>query len=165
MFKKRKWIIISILAAAIVVAVGVMGGAAYAKSNTAAAAAPTNPQKVLAEKVAAILGLDAAKVEAAITQAQKEINTERAAERLAAEEARIDQMVKDGKLTEDQAAKLKAWLESKPDVAMPNFDGNGGFGPGNCGPRGPGWQRGFNRGFGPGFDPDSTAIPTPTTTN
>ena len=34
MFKKKKWLIVSILAAAVVVAMGAMGVSAYAKSNS-----------------------------------------------------------------------------------------------------------------------------------
>jgi hypothetical protein len=133
-----------------------------------ASTAQTDPQKVLADKVAAILGLDKAEVEAAFTQAQKEINTERAAERLTAEKARIDQMVTDGKLTADQAGKLKTWLESRPNVAIPGFGEYGGFDRG-CGPVGP---RGFGRGnMRPGFgpfspeSPDATPAPSTTATN
>jgi hypothetical protein len=162
MFKKRKWIIISILAAAIIVAVGV-GGAVYAKSNSiAATTTQTDPQKVFADKVAAILGADNATVEAAFTQAEKEMATERSAAILKAEEARIDQMVTDSKLTADQAAKMKTWLESKPDVNVPGLgiQGSGklgGFGRANCGPGG-------MRGFGRGLPPGNGAAPTPTAT-
>jgi len=171
MFKKRKWIIISVLAAALVVAVGVMGGAAYAKSNTAAATVQTDPQKVLADKVAAILELDTARVEAAFAQAQKEINTERAAERLKAEKARIDKLMADGKLTAEQADKMKTWLESRPDVSIPGFGQNGGFGRANCGPGGPGGfgpanggpggPRGFGRGLPPADNASSPSQPLP----
>jgi hypothetical protein len=150
MFKKKKWIIISVLAAVIVVALGVIGGAAYAQSNTTdapAQAAPIDPQKVLADKVAKILGLDEAKVEAAFTQAQQEIRTERQADMLKAAEARIDKMVADGKITAEQGAQYKAWLESKPDVEIPGIGQQRGFGPGKCGPRG-----GFG-GFGRGMMP------------
>jgi hypothetical protein len=171
MFKKRKWIIISVLAAAIVVAVGVMGGAAYAKSNIAAVTVQTDPQKVLADKVADILGLPTADVEAAFAKAQKEINTERAAERLTAEKARIDKLVADGKMTAEQADKMKTWLESKPDVSVSGFGQNGGFGRANCGPGGPGGfgpakgGPGGPRGFGRGLPPaDNASAPATLTT-
>jgi hypothetical protein len=147
MFKKRKWLIVSIAATVIVVAMGVIGGAVYAASGAttpAPATTPINPQTVLADKVATILGLDKTTVEDAFKQAQQEINSERAAAMLKAAEARIDQMVTDGKLTADQAAKYKAWLESKPEV--PGFNQNGqnwGFGFNNCPPGGRG---GFGRG-------------------
>ena len=159
MFKQKKWITISVLAASMIVALGVLGGTVYARSNesnptaqvelVSAAAAPTadnttrvDPQKELADRVATILGLDSSKVEAAFTQAAKEIKDERSAAMLKAEEARIDQMVTDGKLTADQAAKYKAWLESKPSVDLPgmNMFGNDNRrgGPEGFGPRGMG---------------------------
>jgi hypothetical protein len=166
MFKKRKWIIISILAAVVVVALGVIGGAAYAQSgatNTAAATAPVDPQKVLADKVAVILGIDAAKVEAAFAQAQKEMQSERQAAMLKAAEARIDQMVTDGKISAEEAAKYKTWLESKPDVQLPVPGMQGGFGPGNCGPRG-GFGGGFGRGMMPRFG-NGFPAPAPSATD
>ena len=113
----------------------------------------------MADKVAAILGVDAAKVEAAFTQAQKEMAAERSAEMLKAQEARIDQAVTDGKMTADEAAKLKTWLESRPNVTLPGIGENGGFRGGRCGPGG---MRGFDRGLPPA-DTDSTAAPAPTT--
>jgi hypothetical protein len=162
MFKQKKWITISVLAASMIVALGVLGGTVYARSNennntaqiepaSAAVATADNstrvdPQKELADRVATILGVDSAKVEAAFTQAQKEIRDERAAAMLKAEEARIDQMVTDGKLTADQAAKYKAWLESKPSGDFPgmNMSGNDNRrgGPEGFGQRGPGGAHG-----------------------
>ncbi len=137
MFKKRKWIIMAVLAMAIVVVVGVMAGAAYAKSGNSATTTQSDRQKVLAEKVAAILGLDTDTVEAALIQAQKEINAERSAEALQAAKSRIDQMVTAGKLTAEEAAQYKTWLESKPNIDVPGLrmkgeSGRGGWGPGRC---------------------------------
>jgi hypothetical protein len=168
MFKQKKWITISVLAGAMIVALGVLGGTVYARSGDSGStaqvepvSAPTattpdnttrvDPQKELADRVAAILGLDTSTVEAAFTQAEKEIRVERAAAMLKAEEARIDQMVTDGKLTADQAAKYKAWLESKPSVSLPGFNmfgnDNRRGGPNGFSPRG---QPGFRQA------PDST---------
>jgi hypothetical protein len=138
MFKSKKWIIVAVAAAVVVIAAGI-GVAVYADSPTTTPApakiAPVDPQKTLADKVAGILGVDAAKVEAAFTQAQKEINAERAAANLKAEEARIDKLVADGKMKAEDANKYKAWLESKPNVEvpafgqnMPNFKDNPGMG-------------------------------------
>ena len=60
-------------------------------------------------KVAGILGIDQAQLEAAFTQAQKEIRSDVEAERLA-------KQVAAGKLTQEQADQYKAWLDSRPDV-------------------------------------------------
>jgi hypothetical protein len=168
MFKQNKWITISVLAAAMIVALGVVGGTVYARSGDSGsitqveplAAATTNipdnttrvyPQKELADRVAAILGVDTSKVEAAFTQAEKEIRAERAAAMLKAEEARIDQMVTDGKLTADQAAKYKAWLESKPSVDLPRFNMSGNDS-----------HRGGPNGFSPRGQPGSQGAPNST---
>ena len=139
MFKKKKWIIATILAAVVIITVGIVGIAVYAASPTTTPTptktAPVDPQKALADKVAGILGVDTAKVEAAFTQAQQQLNADRAAANLKAEEARIDQMVTDGKMTAADAKAYKAWLEAKPNVnvpgpgqMMPNFKDNSGKG-------------------------------------
>jgi len=123
MFKKKKWIIASILAAVVIITVGVVGIAVYAASPTTTPTptktAPVDPQKALADKVAGILKVDPATVEAAFTKAQQELNTERAAANLKAEEARIDQMVTDGKMTAADAKAYETWLEAKPNVTVP----------------------------------------------
>jgi hypothetical protein len=144
MFKKRKWIIIGIVATVVVVAVGIIGGAVYANNSskfsisdnsTAPGGAPrVDPQKQLADKVAGILGIGQDKVEAAFQQAQKELASERSAKMLAAEKARIDKLVEQGKMTKEDAAKIKTWLESKPDVQMPGFNAGQAAGPGKFGP-------------------------------
>jgi hypothetical protein len=158
---KKKWIIVTVLAITVVAAIGV-GIGVYADTptpttTTPAKVVPVDPQKALADKVAGILGLDTAKVEAAFTQDQKELATERAAAALKAEEARIDQMVADGKMTADDAAKYKAWLEARPNVNAPA--------PGFCAPNnkmGPGMM---NKGVMP-FNRSQVKPPvTPTATN
>ena len=130
---KRKWIVVSIVGTVAIVVLGTIGGAVYAQSssNTSSTATKTNPRTVLADKVATILGLDNTTVENAFTQAQSQIKQEQTAAQLKAKEAQIDKMVTNGKLTADQAAQYKTWLESKPDVNIPGlnkFGGSRGFG-------------------------------------
>jgi hypothetical protein len=146
MFKNRKLLIISVAAAVIVLAVGVIGGAVYAQSNATTPNAAGSPQNVLADKVAKILGLDASTVEAAFTQAQKEIRSE-------AMDSQLQKLVDAGKITQEQAAQYKTWLESKPNVNLPGVEG------GMMGPRG---GRMMGQGFGgaPRFAPPTT---TPST--
>jgi hypothetical protein len=158
MIKKRKWIFISVIAVVVVLAGIILGVAVYANSNsgTTTSSTQTDPQKLLADKVAAILGLDNATVEAAFTQAQTEIKTERQAANLKAVEARIDQMVTDGKLTADQAAQYKTWLESKPNFSIPGLNEKGGFGRRGCGPAGLG-KGPFSNGTAGTITPPSTA--------
>jgi hypothetical protein len=147
MWRKRKWIIISVLAAAVILVTGILGVAAYAQTTTPSA---TSPQNVFAAKVATILGVDQAKVEAAFKQARKEMQTD-------AQKNRLQNLVKEGKMTQDQADQYLKWLESRPDVPA-----------GTAGPNrmmGPGGGRCFP-GFGPGPGgrpaPAPSVSPTPT---
>jgi len=67
MIKKKKFIIISVVAAVVLLIVGLVGSQAMADSGTSTTAptntAPVDRQKMLADKVASILGLDATTVE------------------------------------------------------------------------------------------------------
>lgn len=142
MSKKRKMVIISALAAAVILTVGLVGGIAYADSSTSTDSAAKNPQMVLADKVASILGLDASKVEAAFTQAEKEIKAERL-------DSQLQKLVDDGKITRDEAAQYKTWLESRPDIDIPGLEGGMGGRGGHEGMMGPGM------GTPPGAPPDA----------
>jgi hypothetical protein len=127
MIKKQKLIIISVVAAVMLLVAGLVGSQVFAESTTSAtpssSTAATDPQKVLADKVATILGLDATKVENAFTQAQKEIQSEEM-------DNQLKQMVEAGSITQAQADAYKAWLQSKPNVNIPGLDGGMGFGHG-----------------------------------
>jgi hypothetical protein len=130
MWFKKKWILITVLAAVIILAVGAVGGIAYAQSSPTPAT--STPAKTLAARVATILGIDQTKVEAAFTQAQKEMQDE-------ALNARLKEMVTQGKLTQEQADKYKQWMQSRPNVPGGlGLEGGMGF-PG--GPRGMGGPR------------------------
>ena len=146
MSHKTKILIISVLATAMLLVTGLVGSQVFAQSgaNTATSANTTveDPQKVLADKVAAILGLDAATVENALTQAQKEIQSE-------ALDSHLKQLVEAGTITQAQADAYKAWLESKSDVNIPGLDGGMSFGHGG-GMKGPG---------GGGFNPQGNPPP------
>jgi hypothetical protein len=105
MGSKKKWIIIGILAAVVILAFGVIGGAANAASGTTADTAG----KTLAARVATILGLDQSKVDAAFTQAQKEMQTE-------VMDNQLKSLVSAGKITQAQADQYKAWVQSRPSL-------------------------------------------------
>jgi hypothetical protein len=129
MWRKKKWVIIGVVAAVVILAVGILGGVAYAQSSPTPTGADQG--KTLMGRVATILGIDQKKVEDAFSQAQKDMRTE-------AEKARLDQMVKNGKLTQKQADDYQSWMNSKPDVpAIPNAE--------------PGMGKGRMGGFGGGF--------------
>jgi hypothetical protein len=104
MWRKKKWVIIAVVAAVVVLAAGILGGVAYAQTPPG-----TDSSKTLLGRVAEKLGLDQKKVEDAFAQAQKDMKVE-------AEKARLDQMVKNGKLTQTQADEFQKWLDSRPEV-------------------------------------------------
>jgi hypothetical protein len=113
----------------------------------------TNPQQDMQARVAKILGIDQTKLAAAFKQAQAELQAEMLAK-----------LVKEGKITQQQADQLKAWeaakpdpktdpqkfeawLKAKPDVPLPKPEGP---------PPG-----GFPHGFPPDFPMQVPPPPTP----
>ncbi len=102
---KKKWIIISVLIAAVVLLVGVFGTAAYAQTTNS----DNNSGKTLLARVAAILGIDQQKLEDAFTQAQKEMQNDALSNRL---KSLVDQ----GKLTQEQADQYQQWWQSRPNI-------------------------------------------------
>jgi hypothetical protein len=143
MLHKKKWITIIVLAATLVILLGVVGGIAYAATGATATANTTagDPFKTLYAKVAAILGIDQTKFEAAFTQAQNQMHNEELT-------GRLKSMVDQGAITQAQADAYLKWWQSKPDVASQI-----GFG---GGPGMPGGPQGMQR-------PGGIAPPAPTT--
>jgi hypothetical protein len=122
MWRKKKWFFIAVLAV-IVLAVGVMGGVAYAQSDST----DGSTGKTLLARVATILGIDQQKLEDAFTQAQNEMRNEEL-------DARLKSLVEQGKLTQEQADQYEQWWQSRPDVSLEigpgGRMGRGGFGGG-----------------------------------
>ena len=69
------------------------------------------PPGALLTRVAEILNIDQEELENALKQAQTGLREE-------AFENRIEEMIDEGTLTQEQANELKAWMEAKPDVPM-----------------------------------------------
>jgi hypothetical protein len=129
MGSKKKWIIIGILAAVVILAIGLIGGAAYAASGTTTT---DTAGKTLAARVATILGLDQSRVDAAFTQAQKDMQTE-------ALDNQLKSLVSAGKITQAQADQYKAWVQSRPSLpAGAGLEGDMGMHGGAHGMPGPG---------------------------
>ncbi len=107
MWHKKKWIIIAVAAAVVILVVGIIGGVAYAQTTTPTPSGA--PKTTLLARVAQILGIDQKKVEDAFAQAQKEQRDQAVTDRLNA-------LVKQGKITQQQADDYKKWLDSRPNV-------------------------------------------------
>ena len=148
---KKRWLFVTLLVGAL--AIGITGGTVLAQGS---AASGDSPVKSFAARVAAILGLDEAKVQGAMTQATKEMQDE-------ALQQKLDNMVTQGRLTQDQADQLKEWYQSRPDVVSPGGSFELPFGLFG----GRGFQRGPMFG-GRGWDgmdkmgPNHGVVPTPT---
>jgi hypothetical protein len=155
MWRNKKWALAIVLAVVVILAVGVIGGVVYAQSGPGTPANNTGDK--LMAKVAEKLGISQDKLETAFKDAQKELREE-------ALSSRLDKLVEEGKITQEQADKYQEWWQSRPDVPV-GPDACPGF----C-PQGPmqfkdgpmpfnGGMRGFH-GKGripPADEPDSTA--------
>ena len=63
----------------------------------------------ITDRVAAILGVDSAELGNAFDQARDGVRTEKM-------DARLDQAVADGTITQEEADEIRAWMDSRPDV-------------------------------------------------
>ena len=113
--RKRYWLTGTIVAAVMVL--GIMGGVAMAQETSDEDG--DSEKKSFAARVAEILGLDETTVQDAIDQAKAEMQEE-------ALQAKLDRLVENGHMTQDQADEYKTWVESKPEGLSPRMFG--GFG-------------------------------------
>ncbi len=132
---KSKWLIISALAVTVILVAGLIGGAVFADNGKTATGA--DPGNTLFAKVAEKLGIDQQQLEDAFNQAQQEMRDEE-------QTSRLDSLVEEGKITQDQADEYLQWLESKPDLPAdldmgggPGFPGGGHGMPGGNPPPAP----------------------------
>jgi hypothetical protein len=98
MWRSKKFVLVALLA--VVVLVGSIGGVALAQENEEG-----KPRVTLLARVAEILGIDQQQVEDAFAQARSE-----------ARDNRIQDLVDQGKITQEQADQYKAWLQARPDM-------------------------------------------------
>ena len=124
MWRSKKFILIGVLA--VVVLAATLGGIAIAQANDSnSTQTPANNQATLLDKVAAIYqqntgtAIDATELQKAFTQAEKSLAAD-------AQDAYLQKLVTDGKITQAEADQYKAWLASRPDVADKIGPFNGG---------------------------------------
>ena len=118
MWRGKKLIIVAALAA--VLLAGGIGGVVAAADN-GEEGTPHAAQDDLLARVAAKIGVDEEALAQAFAEAKEELRTE-------ALEAKLQALVDEGKLTQDQADELSEWWQGKPDF-LPELGagGPGGF--------------------------------------
>ncbi len=115
---RRRWLFVPLLMA--LLALGVTLGVALAQGDGEDG---DSPVQSFVARVAAILGLDEAQVQDAFDQAAGEAREERL-------RMKLDRMVEQGRITQEQADEYREWLQARPDGFLP---GRGFFGFGRHG--------------------------------
>ena len=113
---KKKWLFVPMLAGMLVLAVA--GSTAFAQSESGGEGSPLSS---LAGRVASILGLDEATVQDALDQARQELQDE-------AVQAKVDSLVEQGRITQEQADEYYEWYQARPEGLSHFRSGGRGFG-------------------------------------
>lgn len=149
--RKRKWFIPVVLS--IVLIGGIAGGVVIAaddsSGNVDQQSQPYERYRALLDKACAIyqentgVTIDSEQLKDALGQAQSELRDE-------ALESRLQQLVEDDKMTQEEADDYLEWWQSRPDIKLllPGLGGQGSRG-------GMMWGRGFGAWGGPCPGPDA----------
>jgi outer membrane murein-binding lipoprotein Lpp len=108
MWKSKKFIVVAVLIAVVLVA-GTTGIVLAQDNNDGA-----GPQQTLLARVAQIMGIDQQKLQDAFKQAI----SERRAQLKETFDQKLQSLVSEGKITQQQADDFNAWLKAKPDVPV-----------------------------------------------
>ena len=151
--RKRKWFIPVVVASVLLIG-GIVGGVVVAGSDNSS---NTEDQSQTADRYQAILDracaiyeeetgitIDSEQLKDALDQARSEIQDE-------ALESRLQDLVDEGKITQEEADQYLEWWQSRPDIELP-LPGLGGHGHGG----GMMWGGGFQAWGGPWFAPDTS---------
>ena len=111
--RKRYWLTGTIVAAVMVL--GIMGGVVMAQETDDG----DSEKQSFAARVADTLGLDETTVQDAMDEAREEMREE-------ALQAKLDRLVENGHMTQEQADEYETWIEARPDGLSPKLFG--GFG-------------------------------------
>ena len=106
MWRSKKFIVTTLLAT--VLLVGSIGGVALAQTENGDDSQP----KTLLARVAEKLGIEQQELEDAFAEAQSEMRDE-------ALDSRLQNLVDEDKITEDEATQYKEWWQSRPDMPLP----------------------------------------------
>ena len=132
MKRNRKYILITVLS--IAVAVGIVTGVVFAQSDNGGDIEPKAQHEALLDRVCEIyeentgVAIDPQALQDAFIKACRELRDEALSNRL-------QKLVDEGTITQEQADQYLEWWESRPDMPLPRFPD---FGPqlnGPCGPR------------------------------
>jgi len=150
---KRRWFIPVVMVSVLLIA-GIVGGVLVAGSDSSST---TDDQNQITDRYQALLdracaiyqentgvAIDSEQLKDALDQAQGELQEE-------ALESRLQNLVENGKMTQEEANNYLEWWQSRPDIEVP-LPGLGGPGPGG----GMMWDRGFGPWGGPCPGPDSS---------
>lgn len=151
--RKRKWFI-PVVAVSVLLIAGIVGGALVAGSDSSSTADDQNQitdrYQALLDRACAIyeestgVAIDSEQLKDALEQAQSELQEE-------ALENWLQNLVDEGKVTQEEADQYLEWWQSRPDIglALPGLGGHGHEG-------GMMWGRGFGPQGGSGCAPDAS---------
>jgi len=151
--RKCKWFI-PVVVLSILLIGGITGGVVAAASDNSSStedqSQATNRYQELLDRACAIyeeetgVAIDSEQLKDALDQARSEIQDE-------ALESRLQNLVDEGKMTQEEADQYLEWWQSRPDIELP-LPGLGGHGHGG----GMMLGRGFQAWGGPWFAPDTS---------
>ncbi|MGB5924948.1 MAG: hypothetical protein WBH01_02515 [Dehalococcoidia bacterium] len=142
--RKRKWFIPVVLSIVLIggIAGGVMVAADDSSSNVDQQSELSDRHQALLDRACAIyqenigVAIDPEQLKDALDQARSKLQEE-------ALESRLQNLVEDGKMTQEEANQYLEWWQSRPDIEVP-LPGLGGPGPGD----GMMWGNDFRSGMG-----------------
>ena len=114
MWERKKFIILGVVLA-VVILIGATAGVVFAQTGASktpvaqVTSAVAGFSENLTARIAKILGIDQQKLDAAIKQANTDLQNQRLDDYL-------NQLVQSGKITKDQANQYKTWLNSNPNA-------------------------------------------------
>ena len=123
--RKKRWFLVPILVG--LLTIGISAGVALAHGGGGDGGTALSS---FSNRVAAILGLEESKVQDAFTQASEEAREEWQAAKEARLKDKLDQMVEDGSIDQEQADQYMEWLQSRPEgirswLGIRGFRGHG----------------------------------------